>query len=69
MTEKGAMLNHKSTRLINSEEKIPNSQSKNTKIEDFFELSGRKRAREHENEESIESKKNSKILNVKFKFR
>ena len=62
MTEKGAMLIHKSTKLISSEEKIQNSQSKNTKIEDFFGLSGKKRLREQEIEELKEYEKNSIFL-------
>ena len=55
MIEKGAMLNQKSAKLLNTEEKeekIQNSQSKNTKIEDFFGLSGKKRQRDQIIEES-----------------
>jgi hypothetical protein len=62
MTEKGAMLLNKSTKLITSEEKIQNSQSKNTKIEDFFGLSGKKRQREQDIEELKESERNSIFL-------
>ena len=49
MTEKGAMMNTRAIYVSNSEEKIEkfsNSQSKNTKIEDFFSMSGKKRERD-----------------------
>ncbi len=49
MTEIGAIINQKSSKLLSSEEKqekLQNCQSKNTKIEDFFGLSGKKRQRE-----------------------
>lgn len=66
MTEKGATTTTRAIYVSNSEEKIErgtNSNSKNTKIEDFFSLSGRKRERGAEGNDS-----NKSIHKSKYKY-
>jgi hypothetical protein len=61
MTDKGAMSNTKSIKLSDSEEKATNSQSKNTKIEDFFGFSGKKRQRDADVADLKDSKRRGKF--------
>lgn len=66
MTEKGAMLNHKTEKVLNTDDKterLNNSQPKNTRIEDFFGFSGKKRQREIDNLENKESNDRGIFLN------